>query len=94
MVRAIRFYQRALSPLTGPSCRFTPTCSEYAAVAIDRYGPLRGGGLAVRRIVRCNPLGGQGFDPVPDLAVGEMITADPSFPNTLGRDPGAREDLT
>jgi putative membrane protein insertion efficiency factor len=73
MVRAIRFYQRTLSPLTGPSCRFAPSCSEYAAVAIDRHGPLSGGWLALRRILRCHPFGGQGFDPVPDLVAAELM---------------------
>lgn len=73
MVGAIRFYQRAVSPLTGPSCRFTPTCSEYAAGAIDRHGALSGGWFAIRRILRCHPFGGQGYDPVPELSVGETI---------------------
>lgn len=94
MVRAIRFYQRAVSPLIGPSCRFTPTCSEYAAVAIDRHGPLTGGWLALRRILRCHPFGGQGFDPVPDLAVREMMVADPGFQGSLRRGTGSREDVT
>ena len=61
----IRFYQLAISPLTPPSCRFTPTCSAYAAQAITKYGPWRGGGLALRRIGRCHPWGGHGYDPVP-----------------------------
>jgi putative membrane protein insertion efficiency factor len=94
MVRAIRFYQRAVSPLTGPSCRFTPSCSEYAAVAIDRYGPLSGGWLALRRILRCHPFGGQGFDPVPDLDVREVMVADPGFQNGRRRGQGSRGDLT
>ncbi|MGI4864559.1 MAG: membrane protein insertion efficiency factor YidD [Janthinobacterium lividum] len=61
----IRFYQLAISPLTPPSCRFTPTCSAYSAEAIARYGPWRGGRLALRRIGRCHPWGGHGYDPVP-----------------------------
>jgi hypothetical protein len=65
MIQAIRFYQRAVSPLTGPSCRFTPTCSEFAADAIDQHGARAGGWLAVKRILRCHPFGGQGYDPVP-----------------------------
>ena len=61
----IRFYQLAISPLTPPSCRFAPTCSAYAAQAITKYGPWRGGQLALRRFGRCHPWGGHGYDPVP-----------------------------
>ena len=61
----IRFYQIAISPLLGPSCRFTPTCSEYARQAIVKYGPFKGLWLAVRRLLRCHPWGGSGYDPVP-----------------------------
>ena len=61
----IRFYQRCISPLTPPSCRFTPTCSQYALEAFHKYGPLTGLYLSVRRILRCHPLGGSGYDPVP-----------------------------
>jgi putative membrane protein insertion efficiency factor len=61
----VRFYQLFISPLTPPSCRFTPTCSAYAAEAIGRYGPWQGGRLALRRIGRCHPWGGYGHDPVP-----------------------------
>lgn len=63
----IRFYQRVISPYLPPSCRFTPTCSQYSYEAITRYGAWRGGWLAVRRILRCNPLYPGGYDPVPDL---------------------------
>ncbi|MBP5770853.1 MAG: membrane protein insertion efficiency factor YidD [Bacteroidaceae bacterium] len=62
----IRFYQRCISPLTPPSCRFTPTCSQYAIEAIQRHGILKGLYLAIRRILRCHPWGGCGFDPVPE----------------------------
>ncbi len=62
----IRFYQYFVSPLLGPSCRFTPTCSQYAIEAIDGHGVLRGGWLAVRRLLRCHPWGGSGYDPVPE----------------------------
>jgi putative membrane protein insertion efficiency factor len=59
------FYQRFISPLTAPSCRYVPTCSVYAAQAIGKYGPWRGGRLALRRIASCHPWGGHGYDPVP-----------------------------
>lgn len=61
----IRFYRKRISPQTPPSCRFQPTCSEYAYEAIDTYGILKGGRLATWRILRCNPWGGSGWDPVP-----------------------------
>ena len=61
----IYFYQRFISPLTPPSCRFTPTCSQYAVEAIKKYGPFKGLYLAIRRILRCHPWGGSGYDPIP-----------------------------
>lgn len=61
----IYFYQKCISPLTPPSCRFTPTCSTYAVEAIRKHGPFKGLYLAVRRILRCHPWGGSGYDPVP-----------------------------
>lgn len=61
----IRFYQTAISPLTPPSCRFVPTCSEYAKEAITKHGPAKGLWLALRRLLRCHPWGGSGYDPVP-----------------------------
>jgi putative membrane protein insertion efficiency factor len=61
----IRFYQLALSPLKPPTCRFQPTCSSYAHEAVSTWGVLRGGWLFVRRFARCNPFGGEGYDPVP-----------------------------
>ena len=61
----IRFYQVCITPYTPPSCRFQPTCSEYARQAILKHGPFKGLALAVWRILRCNPLGGSGYDPVP-----------------------------
>lgn len=61
----IYFYQRCISPLTPPSCRFTPTCSENAVQALRKHGPLKGLYLTVRRLLRCHPWGGSGYDPVP-----------------------------
>ena len=61
----IYFYQKCISPFTPPSCRFTPTWSQYAVEAIKKHGPFKGLYLAVRRILRCHPWGGSGYDPVP-----------------------------
>ncbi|MEJ7610398.1 MAG: membrane protein insertion efficiency factor YidD [Ferruginibacter sp.] len=62
----IQLYQLLISPLLGRSkCRFTPTCSQYALIAFRKHGPFKGFWLAVKRIARCNPWGGHGFDPVP-----------------------------
>lgn len=61
----IRFYQVAITPYTPPSCRFTPTCSEYARQALIKHGPVKGLALAIWRILRCNPWSGSGYDPVP-----------------------------
>lgn len=66
MIAMIRFYQRHISAHTMPACRFSPTCSQYAVEAIERFGVIKGGGLAVWRILRCNPWGGHGYDPVPE----------------------------
>lgn len=65
LILPIRFYQMFISPFTPSSCRFTPTCSEYARQAIAKYGPFKGLWLAIKRILRCNPWGGSGYDPVP-----------------------------
>ncbi len=61
----IRFYRLVVSPLIGSNCRFQPTCSEYAIEALKSHGAFRGGWLAARRIAKCHPLGGSGYDPVP-----------------------------
>ena len=65
LLAPIYFYRAFISPHTPPSCRFTPTCSQYAIEAIKKHGPLRGSWLALRRIMRCHPWGGSGYDPVP-----------------------------
>ncbi|GHF46173.1 hypothetical protein HNQ07_002361 [Deinococcus metalli] len=67
LVRVVRYYQRELSSRKpAPTCRFTPTCSEYAAQALEKHGALAGGWLATWRVLRCNPLVPGGFDPVPE----------------------------
>ena len=65
----IRFYQIAISPLLGPRCRYIPTCSQYSLEAVPSYGAVRGVWLATRRICRCHPWGGSGYDPVPQKAI-------------------------
>lgn len=65
LIAPVRFYQLAISPMLPPACRFTPSCSQYAIEALRRHGPLRGSYLAVKRILRCHPWGGSGYDPVP-----------------------------
>lgn len=65
LIGLVKFYRYAISPLTMASCRFTPTCSAYSIEAIQKHGPLRGGWLSLKRILRCNPWGGHGYDPVP-----------------------------
>ena len=61
----IRFYQNCISPLTPPSCRYTPTCSQYGLEALRKYGIIKGGWLTLKRVMRCHPWGGSGYDPVP-----------------------------
>ena len=65
LVMLVRFYQVCISPLKPPYCRFTPTCSAYAIQALRKHGPIKGSLLAIWRILRCNPWGGSGYDPVP-----------------------------
>jgi hypothetical protein len=61
----IRIYQKAISPFLGANCRYTPTCSEYGTEAIKKYGPFKGGLMALKRILSCHPWGKSGYDPVP-----------------------------
>ena len=93
LIRAIRFYQQAVSPVMGPSCRFTPTCSGFAVGAIDRHGVLSGGWLACKRILRCHPFGGQGHDPVPEITASQDIAGEVCLRNTTSRDVPAREAM-
>lgn len=65
VIALIRVYQWIISPLLGPKCRFTPTCSQYAVEALKKHGLFKGFWLAIRRIARCHPWGGHGVDPVP-----------------------------
>lgn len=62
----VKFYRYVISPHTQRSCRYTPSCSEYAIESLQVHGPFKGGYLAIKRILRCNPWGGHGYDPVPD----------------------------
>ena len=67
LLKCIRFYRTAISPHKGgPCCRYTPTCSQYAITAIERYGAFKGGAMAAWRVLRCNPFSKGGYDPVPD----------------------------
>ena len=67
MLKSIDFYRRRISPNKGgPCCRYIPTCSRYAVTAIERYGALKGGAMALWRVLRCNPFSKGGFDPVPE----------------------------
>lgn len=75
LLALIRFYRRRISPCKRSCCRYVPTCSEYALTAIERFGAWRGGRMAVRRILRCNPFSKGGYDPVPD-AISPIIRRD------------------
>lgn len=65
LILLIRIYQWVISPVIGPKCRYQPTCSHYAVEALKKHGPFKGFWLAIRRIARCHPWGGSGWDPVP-----------------------------
>ncbi|MGB9628301.1 MAG: membrane protein insertion efficiency factor YidD [Thermodesulfobacteriota bacterium] len=66
LILLIKMYQNTLSILIGPSCRFTPSCSSYALLSIERFGIIRGVGLAIKRLIRCHPFHPGGYDPVPE----------------------------
>ena len=66
-LKLIKFYQKGISPFFPARCRYEPTCSQYAVEAIEKYGALKGGYLALRRILRCNPFSKGGYDPVPEI---------------------------
>ena len=70
----LRGYKWAISPMLRPACRFVPTCSEYAMEAVERHGVMRGGAIAVRRLLRCHPLAKGGFDPVVKETAGDSAT--------------------
>jgi putative membrane protein insertion efficiency factor len=85
---AIRAYQLLISPAFPPSCRYYPSCSHYAAQAVELHGPWRGSLLAARRLLRCHPWGGSGYDPVPDKPVSAgPVSAGPvsAGPVSIGR---------
>ena len=65
LIWLVRFYQRYISPLTPPTCRYAPTCSQYTIEALQKHGLLKGGRLAIKRISSCHPWGGSGYDPGP-----------------------------
>lgn len=80
LIALVRFYRVAISPWTPPACRYTPSCSAYAVEALERHGAARGFWLALRRVGRCHPWGGQGYDPVPSQA-------SPTTPDATGTHP-------
>jgi len=65
LIALVHFYRKHISGMSSPKCRYIPTCSAYALEALEKYGALKGGGLAVRRILRCHPFRKGGYDPVP-----------------------------
>jgi putative membrane protein insertion efficiency factor len=68
LLAGLRFYKAQISPALPPACRYTPTCSEYAIEAVERYGAVRGTAMAIRRVLACNPFTRGGYDPVPHRA--------------------------
>lgn len=78
LIGVVRFYQVAVSPWTPASCRYTPTCSRYAIEALQSHGALGGSVLAARRLLRCHPWGGHGYDPVPPPKLDSSAARDPT----------------
>jgi len=70
LIKIVRLYQLAISPVMPPTCRYYPTCSSYAIEALQVHGPVLGAWLTLKRLLRCHPWGGQGFDPVPNKQKG------------------------
>lgn len=68
LIQVIRLYRLLISPLSVPTCRYTPTCSTYAIEALEKHGPIKGTLLSIKRISRCHPWGGSGYDPVPETS--------------------------
>lgn len=92
MLGVIRIYWWTLSPLIGGQCRFEPTCSRYADEAIRRHGPWRGGRLALRRICRCHPFGGEGYDPCPPTSPTSPSNGETPPPGAPEADGGSGRD--
>ena len=78
VLRGLRGYQVLFAPMYAGSCRYLPSCSTYAREAVERHGAVRGGALAVRRLLRCHPFGGSGLDPVPPSPQREFRSGEPS----------------
>lgn len=90
LLALIRGYQLLISPLLPPSCRYFPTCSDYARQAVTRHGPLKGGWLALGRLLRCHPWGGLGYDPVPGPAPTQRAETSHEMKSGLGLCPDCR----
>ena len=84
LIGIIRFYRKHISPRKAPSCRFNPTCSQYGLEAIERFGALKGGVMTIWRILRCNPFGRGGYDPVPESSVSERFFSEESDSGEFG----------
>lgn len=93
LIALIDAYRAAVSPLLPPACRFTPTCSQYARTAVERFGALEGSWLAVRRLLRCHPLGGGGHDPVPSEPGRSEPSAGPTAGGGRGGSAETRRDI-
>lgn len=72
-LQLLRAYKWAISPMLPAACRYVPTCSEYATEAVERYGAVRGGWMAMKRLLRCHPFAGSGYDPVVRTAAGKSL---------------------